>query len=202
MSVYRCRWSEGTNPDRRNDLMVRYHDTEWGVPVHDDRRLFEFMVLDAFQAGLSWAIILNKREGFRRGFDGFDAARIARYNRRSVGRLLGDTGIIRNRQKIEATIRNAKEFLAIQEEFGSFDTYIWQFVGGETRQNAWRTMKQVPARTAQSDAMSKDLKARGMSFVGSTICYAFMQAAGMVNDHEVRCFRYQELRDGAGKSRT
>ena len=193
MNVYRCRWAVGANPDRADPLMVAYHDTEWGVPVHDDRKLFEFMVLDAFQAGLSWAIILRKREGFRRAFDNFDPARIARYNRRSVERLLRDAAIVRNRQKIEATIANAREFLAIQEEFGSFDRFAWRFVGGKTRQNRRKTMKQIPARTAESDAMSQALKERGMKFVGSTICYAFMQAAGLVNDHETRCFRYGEL---------
>ncbi len=176
--------------------MVVYHDTEWGVPVHDDRKLFEFMVLDAFQAGLSWAIILNKREGFRQVFADFDARRIARFNRRSVARLLKDPSIVRNRQKIEATIQNAKYFLAIQEQHRSFDHYIWQFVDGRPRQNRWRTMKQIPAKTTQSDAMSADLKQRGFRFVGSRICYAFMQAAGMVNDHVVGCFRYGEVQKG------
>lgn len=180
--------------------MVDYHDAEWGVPVHDDRKLFEFLVLDAFQAGLSWAIILKKRDAFRRAFDDFNADRIARYNRRSVARLLRDAAIVRNRQKIEATIQNARHYLDIQDEFGSFDAYIWRFVGGQTRQNSWRTMGQIPAKTPESDAMSQDLKGRGMTFVGSTICYAFMQAAGMVNDHEVPCFRYAQL-GGGGRPR-
>lgn len=180
----RCDWSKA------NDLMIAYHDSEWGVPVHDDRKLFEFMVLDAFQAGLSWAIVLNKRDGFRRAFVDFEPAKIARFNSRSVERLVKDERIIRNRQKIVATIGNAKRFLDIQDEFETFDAYIWQFVGGKTRVNRWRTMKQIPATTKQSDAMSADLKSRGLKFVGSTICYAFMQAAGMVNDHVVGCFRY------------
>lgn len=180
----RCDWSKA------NDVMIAYHDTEWGVPVHDDRKLFEFMVLDAFQAGLSWAIVLNKRDGFRRAFADFEPTKIARFNSRSVERLVKDERIIRNRQKIVATIGNANRFLDIQEEFETFDAYIWQFVGGKTRVNKWRTMKQIPATTKQSDAMSADLKSRGLKFVGSTICYAFMQAAGMVNDHVVGCFRY------------
>lgn len=174
--------------------MREYHDTEWGVPVHDDRKLFEFLVLDAFQAGLSWAIILNKRDGFRRAFHGFDPRRIARYSSRSVTRLLGDAAIVRNRQKIEATIGNAKAFLSIQEAFGSFDAYVWDFVDGTPRQNTWRTMKQLPATSNQSDRMSKALKQRGFRFVGSTICYAFMQAAGLVNDHLVTCFRHDAVR--------
>ncbi len=173
--------------------MIRYHDTEWGVPLHDDRKLFEFLVLDAFQAGLSWAIVLKKREGFRKAFSSFDPRRVARYDGRKVRALLADAGIIRNRLKIEATIANARAFLAVQREFGSFDRYIWQFVGGKTKENRWRTLKQLPARSRESDAMSKDLKERGFRFVGSTICYAFMQAAGMVNDHLVGCFRHREL---------
>ncbi len=180
----RCDWSKA------NDVMIAYHDTEWGVPVHDDRKLFEFMVLDAFQAGLSWAIVLNKRDGFKRAFADFEPTKIARFNSRSVERLVKDERIIRNRQKIVATIGNAKRFLDIQDEFETFDAYIWQFVGGKTRVNKWGTMKQIPATTKQSDAMSADLKSRGLKFVGSTICYAFMQAAGMVNDHVVGCFRY------------
>ena len=183
----RCDWSKA------NERMIAYHDTEWGVPVHDDRKLFEFIVLDAFQAGLSWAIVLNKREGFMRAFADFEAAKIARFNSRSVERLVQNEKIIRNRQKIVATIANAKCFLDIQTEFGTFDSYIWQFVGGQTRVNKWRTMRQIPAKTTQSDAMSVDLKSRGLKFVGSTICYAFMQAAGMVNDHETGCFRYEEV---------
>ncbi len=183
----RCAWAAG------NPLMEVYHDTEWGVPLHDDTRLFEFLVLDAFQAGLSWAIILKKREAFRHAFDGFDAARIARYTPARVTRLLGDAGIVRNRQKIAATIGNARAFLAVQREFGSFDAFIWQFSGGRPRRNAWVRMGQVPARTAESDAMSRALRDRGFSFVGSTICYAFMQAAGMVNDHLVGCFRHRQV---------
>lgn len=183
----RCGWAEV------NARMTAYHDAEWGVPVHDDRKLFEFLVLDAFQAGLSWAIILDKRENFRRAFRDFDARKIARFGQAQVKRLVGDAGIVRNRQKIEATIGNAKAFLAVQGEFGSFDAYIWQFVDGEPKQNRRKTMKAIPAKTAQSDAMSKALKERGFKFVGSTICYAFMQAAGMVNDHLVSCFRHGEV---------
>lgn len=173
--------------------MTRYHDTEWGVPVHDDRTLFEYLVLDAFQAGLSWAVVLNKRERFRRAFAGFAPERVARFNRRSVARLLADSGIVRNRLKILATIDNAKAFLAVQDAEGSFDVFVWRFVDGRPRHNAWRTQRQLPARTRQSDEMSRALKARGFRFVGSTICYAFMQAAGMVNDHLVRCFRHDEV---------
>jgi DNA-3-methyladenine glycosylase I len=183
----RCAWL-GDNP-----LMLAYHDEEWGVPLHDDLRHFEFLVLDAFQAGLSWAIVLKKREGFRKALDGFDPKKIARYTKRSVERLVKDAGIIRNRQKIEATISNAKAFLGIQEEFGSFDEFIWRLAGGKTKQNRWRTLERLPASTKQSDQMSKALKERGFKFVGSTICYAYMQAAGMVNDHIVKCFRYKEL---------
>lgn len=194
MTKQRCGWSVGVDLERQDPGMLAYHDTEWGVPLHEDGKHFEFLVLDAFQAGLSWAIILRKREGFRAAFDGFDPERIARYTARSVTRLLGDAGIVRNRQKIEATIGNARAFLAVQKEVGSFDRYIWQFVGGRTRQNAWATRGDVPAKTAESDAMSKDLMKRGFKFVGSTICYAYMQAAGMVNDHEVSCFRHKPLR--------
>lgn len=177
--------------------MIRYHDNEWGVPLHDDRKLFEFLVLDAFQAGLSWAIVLRKREGFRRAFADFDPSKVAKYDGRKVKKLLTDAGVIRNGMKIEATISNARAFLAVQREFGSFDRYIWQFTGGRAKQNRWRTLSQLPARSRESDAMSKDLKARGFHFVGSTICYAFMQAAGMVNDHLVECFRHSEVQ-GAG----
>jgi DNA-3-methyladenine glycosylase I len=184
----RCAWALG------NPRMIAYHDTEWGVPVHDDRKHFEFLLLDAFQAGLSWAIILAKREAFRRAFAGFDPARVARLTARSVPRLLADPGIVRNRQKIEATIRNARAFLAVQEAFGSFDAYVWRFTGGVTRRNAWKTRRGVPARTRESDAMSADLRARGFTFVGSTICYSYMQAAGLVNDHLVDCFRYRQVR--------
>jgi DNA-3-methyladenine glycosylase I len=170
--------------------MVRYHDEEWGVPIHDDRRLFEFLILEGAQAGLTWRTILDRREGYRRALDGFDARKIARYEATDVNRLLSDAGIIRNRLKIAATILNAQQFLEIQKEFGSFDAYIWQFVDGKPLDNKVRSIKQIPATTDRSDRMSKDLKKRGFKFVGSTICYAFMQAVGMVNDHEVRCFRY------------
>jgi DNA-3-methyladenine glycosylase I len=183
----RCPWPSD------NPLMIAYHDTEWGVPVHDDRKWFEFIVLDMFQAGLSWSTILNKRENFRKAFDNFEPEKIARYNQGKVAKLLNDAGIIRNRLKIAATITNAKAFLAVQKEFGSFDNYIWKFVDGKPRQNRWKTLRQIPAKTAQSDAMSKELKGRGFSFVGSTICYAFMQAAGMVNDHTVTCYRHGEI---------
>ena len=179
----RCPWAS-------NHLSVRYHDHEWGVPVHDDRVLFEFLVLEGAQAGLSWDTVLRKRENYRQAFDGFDPKKIARYNGRKLRSLMNDQGIIRNRLKIASVVRNAQAFLAIREEFGSFDAYIWQFVGGHPRLNSWRTAKQVPTRTSQSDAISKNLKMRGFSFVGSTICYAFMQAVGMVNDHLTTCFRY------------
>jgi DNA-3-methyladenine glycosylase I len=180
--------------------MIRYHDTEWGVPLHDDRKLFEFLVLDAFQAGLSWAIVLKKRDGFRMAFSDFDPRKVAEYDARKVKSLLADAGIIRNRLKVTATIANARAFLAVQREFGSFDRYIWQFTGCRTKQSRWRTLRQIPCRTPESDAMSNDLKARGFRFVGSTICYAFMQAAGMVNDHLVSCFRY-ELNSEKGSKR-
>jgi DNA-3-methyladenine glycosylase I len=183
----RCAWATG-------ELMVQYHDEEWGVPVHDDRTLFEFLILEGAQAGLSWSTILNKRDNYRKAFDGFDATRIARYDRRKVARLLLDPGIVRNRLKIASTIANAQAFLRAQKEFGSFDRYIWQFVGGKPRVNSPKSMKELPAKTAESDAMSKDLKKRGFNFVGSTICYAFMQAVGMMNDHVVECFRYGALR--------
>ena len=173
--------------------MQRYHDTEWGVPQHDDRALFELLILEGAQAGLSWQTILAKRDNYRRAFDGFDAARIARYSARKVAALMRDAGIVRNRAKIEATIGNARAFLALRQEFGSFDAYIWRFTGGGPRRNRWRAMKQVPPRSEQSDAMSKDLQKRGFRFVGTTICYAFMQATGMVNDHLVDCFRYSEV---------
>ena len=176
-----------------DDLMIAYHDEEWGVPLHDDRKLFEFLVLDAFQAGLSWRTILHKRDNFRLAFDGFDAKLIARYKKRKIGQLLENAGIVRNRMKIEATVTNAEAFLRVQSEYKSFDSYIWQFVGGQPRQNRWRSLKRLPASTPDSDRMSKDLKSRGFKFVGTTICYAFMQAAGMVNDHLVKCFRYEEV---------
>lgn len=187
METNRCPWA-GTDP-----LYVAYHDAEWGVPIHNDRQLFEFLILEGAQAGLSWLTILRKRRNYRKAFDRFDAKKIARYNGRDVRRLLGDSGIVRNRLKIEATISNAKAFLAVQKEFGSFDAYIWQFVGGKTRVNRWKSLKQIPASTPESDAMSKDLKKRGFTFAGSTICYAFMQATGMVNDHLVDCLRYKKL---------
>ncbi|HYK64370.1 MAG TPA: DNA-3-methyladenine glycosylase I [Patescibacteria group bacterium] len=174
-------------------MAIRYHDEEWGVPVHDDRRWFEFITLEGAQAGLSWETILRKREAYRRAFKGFEPARVARFGARDVARLLADEGIVRNRMKIDSAISNAKQFLAIQKEFGSFDEYIWRFVGGRPRINKWRTFDQLPARTAESDALSKELMGRGFRFVGSTICYAMMQATGMVNDHLVSCERYKAL---------
>ncbi|MBI5033834.1 MAG: DNA-3-methyladenine glycosylase I [Chloroflexi bacterium] len=185
--MQRCEWG-GNNP-----LMIRYHDEEWGVPVHDDRKLFEFLILDGFQAGVSWAIVLNKRKNFRKAFDNFNAKKIAKFDAKDTKRLLNDAGIIRNRLKIAAAITNAQCFLAVQKEFGSFDKYIWQFTGGKTIGNEWKSLKEIPATSKESDAMSKDLKARGFKFVGSTICYAFMQAAGMVNDHTTECFRYKQV---------
>jgi DNA-3-methyladenine glycosylase I len=183
----RCPWA-AVEPN------IAYHDREWGVPVHDDRVLFEFLILEGAQAGLSWTTILNKRENYRKAFDGFQAKKIARYGARDAKRLLNDPGIVRNRLKIGATIQNAKTFLAVQKEFGSFDTYLWSFVGDKPKQNRWRSMSQVPARTAESDAMSRDLARRGFKFVGSTICYALMQATGMVNDHLVTCPRHADVR--------
>jgi len=174
--------------------MVRYHDEEWGVPVHDDRRLFEFLILEGAQAGLTWRTILDRREGYRKAFDRFDARKIARYGAKDVKRLLADSGIIRNRLKVAAAILNAQKFLELQKEFGTFDAYIWQFVGGKPVDNKVRSIRQIPATTDISDRLSKDLKKRGFKFVGSTICYAFMQAVGMVNDHEVSCFRYGLVR--------
>jgi DNA-3-methyladenine glycosylase I len=185
-----CPWVNGDNP-----LMVEYHDREWGVPVDDDRTHFEFLVLEAAQAGLSWSTVLNKREGYRRAFSGFDPEKIARYTAARVEKLVADPSIIRNRMKIEAAIRNARAFLAVQDEFGSFDAYCWRFVGGRPKVNRWKTMKEIPATSAESDAFSKDLKRRGFSFVGSTVIYAHMQAVGMVNDHVVTCFRYREIAD-------
>ena len=174
--------------------MVRYHDEEWGVPVHEDTTLFEFLLLEGAQAGLSWETILRKRLRYGEVFDGFDPAKIVRYERAKIRKLLADPGIVRNRLKIAATIANAKAFLEVQDQFGKFDRYIWQFVGGQPKINRWRSRKQVPASTKESDAMSKDLQRRGFKFVGSTTCYAFMQATGMVNDHLVTCFRYSALR--------
>ena len=184
----RCGWA-GTDP-----LYIAYHDTEWGIPVHDDRQLFEMLILEGAQAGLSWITILKKRENYRKAFDGFHAARIARYDAKKVRALLANEGIVRNRLKIASTITNATAFLKIQKEFGSFDRYIWQFVGGKPQRNHRTSLKDLPAHTAESDAMSKDLKKRGFRFVGSTICYAFMQAVGMVNDHTADCFRYGKAR--------
>ena len=186
--MVRCGWARG-------ELYVRYHDEEWGVPLHDDGALFEFLILEGAQAGLSWSTILNKRENYRQALDGFDPRRVAQYDRRKMQQLLRDPGIVRNKLKIRAAVSNAQAFLRVQQEFGRFDRYIWQFVGGEPIINQRRTLGQVPARTKESDAMSTDLKRRGFNFVGSTICYAFMQAVGMVNDHVVDCFRYKALRE-------
>ncbi len=185
----RCNWANGS------DLLQSYHDHEWGTEVHDDRTLFEFLVLEGAQAGLSWSTILRKREAYRKAFDHFDARKVARYSEKTVGRLLADPGIIRNRLKINAAITNARAFLEVQEEFGSFDRYIWQFVDGRPIRNSWKKMTEIPASTPESVAMSKDLQKRGFKFVGPTICYAFMQAVGIVNDHVVDCFRYKELRN-------
>lgn len=190
----RCPWADG------NELMAAYHDREWGVPEHDDRKLFEHLVLDGFQAGLSWAVVLRKREAFRRAFDGFDPEKVARYTPKRIARLLADPGIVRNRQKVEAAVANARAFLTCQEELGSFDAFIWQFVDGAPKQNARRTLRQIPARTKMSDRMSEALRERGFRFVGPTICYAFMQAAGLVNDHLVSCFRHGEV-DTPGPAR-
>lgn len=184
----RCEWC-GNEP-----LYVEYHDREWGVPVHDDRKLFEMLILEGAQAGLSWLTILRKRENYRKAFDNFDAKKIAKYDKAKVAKLLADAGIVRNRLKIAATIQNARAFLEVQKEFGSFDRYLWQFVGGKPKINKWKNLKELPPKTAESDAMSKDLKKRGFSFVGSTICYAFMQAVGMVNDHVATCLRYREIK--------
>jgi DNA-3-methyladenine glycosylase I len=183
----RCAWA-------RDELSIRYHDTEWGVPLHHDRKLFELLILEGAQAGLSWITILKKRAAYRAAFDRFDPRKVARYDDARVAALLADDGIVRNRLKIRAAVINARLFLAVQKEFGSFDRYVWQFVGGAPIQNRRRRHDQMPARTEQSDTLSKDLSKRGFKFVGSTICYAFMQATGMVNDHLVGCFRYKELR--------
>ncbi len=185
-TLTRCEWAG-------DGEMLAYHDREWGVPVHDDRLLFEFLILEGAQAGLSWRTILGRRAGYRRAFDQFDAQRIATYDPDKIQELLQDPGIIRNRLKVEATIKNARSFLAVQNEFGSFDTYLWRYIGGAPKRNAWHAFSEVPARTPESDAMSKDLQRRGFSFVGSTICYAFMQAVGIVNDHLIDCFRYAEI---------
>lgn len=184
----RCAWVPPGDP-----LYVAYHDLEWGVPVHDDGKLFEFLVLEGFQAGLSWRTILYKRDNFRLAFDGFDPLKIAAYDEHKIAGLLADPGIVRNRLKVHATVNNARAFLKVKDEFGSFDAYIWQFTGGKTLKNAWTSLAELPARTSESDAMSKDLLKRGFRFVGSTICYAHMQATGMVNDHTIDCFRYPEV---------
>ncbi|MFB3886460.1 MAG: DNA-3-methyladenine glycosylase I [Thermodesulfobacteriota bacterium] len=190
----RCEWAN------KDEFERSYHDKEWGVPIHDDRRIFEFLVLEGSQAGLSWSIILRKREGYRKAFDNFDARKISRYSETDVSRLLANPEIIRNRLKIKAAITNAQAFLKVREEFGSFDRYIWQFVHGRPIQNAWKKMTDIPSSSPESEAMSKDLQKRGFKFVGSTICYAFMQAVGMVNDHVVDCFRYKMLKEkGKGK---
>jgi len=182
--IVRCDWA-GSDP-----LYITYHDEEWGVPLHDDRALFEFLVLEGAQAGLSWITILRKRDNYRRAFAEFDPAKVARFDKRKIERLLADPGIVRNRQKVESAVANAKAFLKVREEFGSFDAYSWRFVNGAPLQNGWRSMKELPAKTAESEAMSKDLVQRGFRFVGPTICYAHMQATGMVNDHLISCFRY------------
>lgn len=185
----RCAWVK-TGP-----LEIDYHDIEWGVPVHDDRKLFEFLILEGTQAGLNWSMILKKRPGYRQAFDGFDASKIASYDDSKRQELLANPGIVRNRLKIQAAIQNARSFLAVQSQFGGFDAYIWRFVGAKPIQNSWRTIQELPATTKESDAMSRDLKKLGFTFVGSTICYAFMQAVGMVNDHTIDCFRWQEIKD-------
>jgi DNA-3-methyladenine glycosylase I len=191
----RCAWANG------DAAMLRYHDEEWGVPVHDDRRLFELLILESAQAGLSWATILKKREAYRRAFDGFEPARVARFGARRIRQLLGDAGIVRNRAKIEAAVANARAVLAVQREQASFDVWIWRSVAGAPRQNTWASLRQVPAETDASRALSRDLKAHGFTFVGPTICYAFMQATGMVNDHTTDCFRWREVRRLARRDR-
>ena len=190
MSRRRCAWA-GSDP-----VYIAYHDDEWGVPLHDERGLFEFLVLEGAQAGLSWSTILHKREGYRRAFDGFDPKRVARFDARRRARLLRDPGIVRNRGKVESAVSNAKAFLAVQKQFGSFDAYVWAFVDGHSVQNRWRRLRDVPASTPVSEAFSRDLKKRGFRFVGPTICYAFMQATGMVNDHLLTCFRHRDLSQG------
>jgi DNA-3-methyladenine glycosylase I len=190
----RCEWAN------KNGIEQSYHDHEWGVAVHDDRTLFEFLVLEGAQAGLSWSTILRKREGYRKAFDNFDARKISRYSEADISRLLADPEIVRNRLKINAAVTNARAFLKVLEQFGSFDRYIWQFVLGRTIQNSWKKITEIPSHSPESQAMSKDLRKRGFKFIGPTICYAFMQAVGMVNDHVVDCFRYQELKDEGGRS--
>jgi DNA-3-methyladenine glycosylase I len=191
MTKQRCAWANSSQ------LYLDYHDLEWGVPVHDDRKLFEFLILEGAQAGLSWSTILNKRQGYVQAFDNFEVSKIANYSDIKVQELLANPGIVRNRLKIQAAIQNAQTFLEVQDQFGSFDAYIWQFVGGKPVQNSWKSLQEIPPKTQESDAMSKELKKLGFTFVGSTICYAFMQAVGMVNDHTVDCFRGQEVRDFA-----
>ena len=190
----RCAWAQ-------TPLSIQYHDQEWGVPQHNDRVLFEFLILEGAQAGLSWSTILQKRENYRRAFDNFDARKVARYEAPKIRKLLADPGIVRNRLKITASIQNAKAFLAVQKEFGSFDAYVWRFVQGRPIRNAWKSLNEIPARTPEAEAMSKDLLKRGFKFVGPTICYAFMQAVGMVNDHVVGCFQHQNLTMHEGKYR-
>ena len=187
--MQRCEWA------KRNELEQSYHDKEWGVPIHDDRSLFEFLVLEGAQAGLSWSTILRKREGYRKAFDNFDVQKVSQYSENDVSRLLVNSEIVRNKLKINAAITNARAFLQVQEQFGSFDHYIWQFVNGKPIQNSWKKMTDIPSSTPESEAMSKDLQKRGFKFVGTTICYAFMQAVGMVKDHVVGCFRYEELKN-------
>ncbi|MCB5224892.1 MAG: DNA-3-methyladenine glycosylase I [Candidatus Cloacimonadaceae bacterium] len=194
--IFRCPWTGN------DELMIRYHDQEWGVPVFDDRKLFEFLVLDGFQAGLSWACVLHKRENFRQALDDFDAEKIAKYDSKKIESLLQDPGLIRNRLKMNAAVTNAVAFLKIQEEFGSFSDYIWQFTGGKTIMNNWNSADEVPTHSPESDLMSKNLRARGFKFVGTVICYAFMQAAGMVNDHLTGCFRHSALESGSRVTRS
>lgn len=189
MVVVRCEWAD----NKSKPLDIKYHDEEWGVPVHDDRALFEFLILEGAQAGLSWSTILNKRKNYRKAYDNFEPRKVAKYLDSRQKELLQNEGIVRNRLKVAASVTNAKAFLEVQKEFGSFDKYIWAFVGNNPIQNKWKTLKEIPATTNESDVMSKDLKRRGFKFVGSTICYAFMQATGMVNDHTINCFRYKKL---------
>jgi DNA-3-methyladenine glycosylase I len=189
MSIYRCQWAQGS------DLDIEYHDHEWGVPVYDDQRLFEFLTLEGAQAGLSWSLILKKRENYRRAFANFDAARVARFDEKRMAALLKEPGIVRNKLKVSSTVTNAACVLEVRHEFGSLSNYVWQFVDGKPIHNRWRGLKEIPAQTEVSTAMSKDMRKRGFRFVGPTVCYAFMQAVGMVNDHETRCFRYKEIKN-------
>ena len=187
MAMVRCEWAN------KDELYIRYHDEEWGVPLHDDRRLFELLILEGAQAGLSWQTILRKRLNYVRAFDGFEPGKIAEYDGEKVTRLLADDGIVRNRLKVRATIQNARAFLSLQGDFGSFDSFVWSFVGGSPKKNAWKRLQELPSKTPESEAMSRDLRKRGFSFVGPTVCYAFMQSAGVVNDHVVDCFRYNAV---------